>query len=56
MLKVTDLTINFSGLKAVDGLSFEIEQSEIFGLIGPNGAGKTTTFNMISGTFKPTLN
>ena len=54
MLKVTDLTINFSGLKAVDGLSFEIEQSEIFGLIGPNGAGKTTTFNMISGTFKPT--
>ena len=53
MLKVTDLTINFSGLKAVDGLSFEIEQSEIFGLIGPNGAGKTTTFNMISGTFKP---
>jgi branched-chain amino acid transport system ATP-binding protein len=54
MLKVTNLTINFSGLKAVDGLSFEIEQSEIFGLIGPNGAGKTTTFNMISGTFKPT--
>ena len=33
MLKVTDLTINFSGLKAVDGLSFEIEQSEIFGLL-----------------------
>lgn len=54
MLKVTDLTINFSGLKAVDGLNFEIEKGEIFGLIGPNGAGKTTTFNMISGTFKPT--
>ena len=54
MLKVTDLTINFSGLKAVDGLSFDIEKGEIFGLIGPNGAGKTTTFNMISGTFRPT--
>ncbi len=54
MLKVTDLTINFSGLKAVDSLNFEIEKGEIFGLIGPNGAGKTTTFNMISGTFKPT--
>lgn len=54
MLKLTDLTIHFSGLKAVDGLSFEIEKSEIFGLIGPNGAGKTTTFNMISGAFKPT--
>jgi branched-chain amino acid transport system ATP-binding protein len=54
MLKVTDLTINFSGLKAVDSLNFEIKEGEIFGLIGPNGAGKTTTFNMISGTFKPT--
>jgi len=54
VLKVTDLTINFSGLKAVDSLNFEIEKGEVFGLIGPNGAGKTTTFNMISGTLKPT--
>lgn len=54
MLKVNDLTINFSGLKAVDSLCFEMKQGEIFGLIGPNGAGKTTTFNMISGLFKPT--
>lgn len=55
MLKLTDLSIHFSGLKAVDGLSFEIEKSEIFGLIGPNGAGKTTTFNMISGALRPTF-
>jgi branched-chain amino acid transport system ATP-binding protein len=54
MLKVTDLTINFSGLRAVDGLNFEMKQGEIFGLIGPNGAGKTTCFNMISGALKPT--
>ncbi|HBR02982.1 MAG TPA: ABC transporter ATP-binding protein [Ruminiclostridium sp.] len=54
MLEVENLTIDFSGLKAVDDLSFSIEKGEIFGLIGPNGAGKTTTFNMISGTFKPT--
>lgn len=54
ILKVVDLTINFSGLKAVDSLNFEIEKGEIFGLIGPNGAGKTTTFNMISGALKPT--
>lgn len=54
MLKVQDLTIRFGGLVAVDGLNFEIQKGEIFGLIGPNGAGKTTCFNMISGTFKPT--
>lgn len=54
MLKVTDLTIRFGGLVAVDSLNFDIQKGEIFGLIGPNGAGKTTSFNMISGTFKPT--
>jgi branched-chain amino acid transport system ATP-binding protein len=54
MLKLNNITIRFGGLVAVNQLSFEIEQGEIFGLIGPNGAGKTTTFNMISGTFEPT--
>ncbi|HHV12695.1 MAG TPA: ABC transporter ATP-binding protein [Clostridiales bacterium] len=54
MLKVTDLTIKFGGLIAVDSVNFEINKGDIFGLIGPNGAGKTTSFNMISGTFKPT--
>jgi len=54
MLEVKDLSIEFSGLKAVQHLNFSVEKGEIFGLIGPNGAGKTTVFNMISGYFKPT--
>lgn len=53
-LEITDLTMRFGGLMAVDGLSFTVEHGQIHGLIGPNGAGKTTTFNMISGFYKPT--
>ncbi|MEF8814748.1 MAG: ATP-binding cassette domain-containing protein [Halovenus sp.] len=49
-----DLTKQFGGLTAVDGLSFAVKEGEILGFIGPNGAGKSTTFNCISGTYKPT--
>jgi ABC-type branched-subunit amino acid transport system ATPase component len=48
-LKVSDLSKDFGGLRAVDGISFEVSQGEFVGLIGPNGCGKTTTFNCISG-------
>lgn len=48
-LQVTDLTKDFAGLRAVDGVSLAIEEGEILGLIGPNGSGKTTTINLITG-------
>jgi branched-chain amino acid transport system ATP-binding protein len=48
-LKVSDLSKDFGGLRAVNGISFEVSQGEFVGLIGPNGCGKTTTFNCISG-------
>lgn len=51
MLEVNKICKNFSGLKAVNDVSFTIEKGEIMGLIGPNGAGKTTIFNMIDATY-----
>ncbi|MBC7087534.1 MAG: ABC transporter ATP-binding protein [Tissierellales bacterium] len=53
VLKIENLSIAFGGLKAVDDLSFDINEGEIFGLIGPNGAGKTTVFNCITQFYKP---
>lgn len=53
LLRVNHLSIQFGGLKAVDDLSFTIQENEIFGLIGPNGAGKTTVFNCITQFYKP---
>lgn len=54
VLQVKDLVMQFDGLKAVDELSFDVKEGEIFGLIGPNGAGKTTVFNCITQFNKPT--
>ena len=54
VLKINQLTKSFGGLTAVDDVSFEINQNEVFGLIGPNGAGKTTVFNLITGVYKVT--
>jgi branched-chain amino acid transport system ATP-binding protein len=51
---VSDLRKSFGGVRALDGVSFEIREGELVGLIGPNGSGKTTAFNLITGVFRPT--
>ena len=53
-LRISDLTKDFGGLRAVDNISFQVEEGELVGLIGPNGCGKSTTFNCISGMLKLT--
>ncbi len=54
ILKINNLSKEFDGLRALDGVSFTAEKGEILGIIGPNGAGKTTLFNLISGIYPPT--
>ena len=54
VLKATNVTMQFGGLRAVDSVDMEIAQGEIHALIGPNGAGKTTFFNIVSGIYVPT--
>jgi len=54
MIRLEGLTRKFNGLTAVDNLSFEVKEGEIFGLLGPNGAGKTTTVRMLCCLIKPT--
>ncbi|HRY77347.1 MAG TPA: ATP-binding cassette domain-containing protein [Candidatus Izemoplasmatales bacterium] len=54
LLRLQNLSMRFGGLLAVDNLSFDVKQGEIFGLIGPNGAGKTTIFNCITRFYRPT--
>jgi len=52
MLEVEKLEKSFGGVKAVDGISFIVEEGEAVGIIGPNGAGKTTVFNLITGFYR----
>lgn len=54
ILDMQNIVMQFGGVKAVDGLSLEVNRGEIVALIGPNGAGKTTAFNCITGIYQPT--
>jgi branched-chain amino acid transport system ATP-binding protein len=54
LLELTDVSLRFGGLLALDSVSFDLKRGEILGLIGPNGAGKTTCFNVITGVYRPT--
>ncbi len=53
VVRVENLSKSFGGVKAVDGVSFEVREGEILGVIGPNGCGKTTLFNCILGQYRP---
>ncbi|MEQ7922142.1 ABC transporter ATP-binding protein [Xanthomonas sp. WHRI 1810A] len=52
LLAVRDLNKSFGGVRAVDGINFDLHEGELLALIGPNGAGKSTTFNMVGGQLK----
>ena len=51
VLKLSDITMQFGGVVAVDNLNLQVRKNEIVGLIGPNGAGKTTAFNVVTGVY-----
>jgi ABC-2 type transport system ATP-binding protein len=53
-IEAHNLTRDYNGLRAVDGINFSVEPGEIFGFLGPNGAGKTTTIRMLTGQLRPT--
>ncbi|MCB1383534.1 MAG: ABC transporter ATP-binding protein [Notoacmeibacter sp.] len=53
LLEVRNVTLKFGGVVAVNNVSFEVEEGEVFALVGPNGAGKSTLFNLISRFYDP---
>jgi branched-chain amino acid transport system ATP-binding protein len=55
LLSVTDMSIRFGGLTAIDSMTFDIKEGEVLSLIGPNGAGKTSAFNAITGYLRPAV-
>lgn len=53
VLQFDDVHLSFGAVKAVNGVSFTVEEDELFAVIGPNGAGKTSIFNVLSGVYRP---
>src|SRR5277367_1724654 len=54
MFQAQDISVRFGGIRAVDAVSFDVREGEVFSIIGPNGAGKTTIFNLISRIYNTT--
>ena len=54
LFQAEDISISFGGIRAVDGVTFDVAAGEIFAIVGPNGAGKSTIFNLISRIYEPT--
>lgn len=54
ILQVSDLSMRFGGLLAVNGVNLTVQEKQVVSMIGPNGAGKTTVFNCLTGFYKPT--
>ena len=53
LLRVKDVEMRFGGVRALDGVSFDVGRGELFAVIGPNGAGKTSIFNVLNGVYRP---
>ena len=53
LLQVQDITLQFGGVRALSGVSFDVDDGELFAVIGPNGAGKTSIFNCLNGVYRP---
>ncbi len=53
LLEVDDIHLSFRGVKAIDGVSFHVDDGELFAIIGPNGAGKTSIFNSLNQVYRP---
>jgi branched-chain amino acid transport system ATP-binding protein len=54
LFQASDISVRFGGIRAVDSVTFDVHQGEVFSIIGPNGAGKTTIFNLISRIYAST--
>src|SRR5687768_17072970 len=52
-MEIRDVTLRFGGVRALDGVTFNVSQGDIHAVIGPNGAGKTSLLNCISGLYRP---
>lgn len=53
LLEVDDIRLSFKGVRAIDGVSFHVDEGELFAIIGPNGAGKTSIFNSLNQVYRP---